>query len=111
MRRRSYVECKKCGFLIQSPFECRFEYPLHFAATCPRCGHTDVYHRLEVIQEDDEYCERELEKVEERTRPLEEVYTLSQLVVIVDSVFQTLSELLSKISRQLQLRSRAGSNE
>jgi rRNA maturation protein Nop10 len=29
----------------------RSEAPLHFVATCPLCGHTDVYHRLEIVEE------------------------------------------------------------
>ena len=104
MRRASYVRCKNCGFNIRLPFECRFEYPLHFSATCPRCGHTDAYHRLEVIQEDDEYCDRELEKVEKRTKPLRDAVTQFLLHSIVYITTQTLAEALSALRRKLDER-------
>jgi hypothetical protein len=106
-RYRSYVTCKNCGFNILLPFECRFEYPLHFSATCPLCKHIDVYHRLEVIQEDDEYCRRELEKVEERIKPLEDVVTQSFLRGVVHSPMQTLMETLSALKQRLE-RCRGG---
>jgi ribosomal protein L37E len=68
-KRKSYVECKRCGLLIELPRECRFEYPLHFAVKCQRCGYVNVYHRLEVVQEDDKYCEEALKRAEEFARP------------------------------------------
>jgi predicted nucleic-acid-binding Zn-ribbon protein len=92
----SYVTCKNCGFNIQLQFECRFEYPLHFTVLCPKCKHRDLYHRLEVIQEDDEYCRRELEKVEERIKPLQDVITQSLLLSAIYSPIQTLIKTLSK---------------
>ena len=92
----SYVKCKNCGLNIRLPFECRFMYPLHFSATCPRCGCTDVYHRLEVIQEDDEFCENELEKVEKRTKPLRDAVTQYLLHSIVYITTQTLIETLKQ---------------
>jgi len=96
VKRKSYVKCKNCGLNIQLPFECRFMYPLHFSATCHNCGHTDVYHRLEVIQEDDEFCENELEKVEKRTKPLRDAVTQYLLHSIVYITTQTLIETLKQ---------------
>jgi ribosomal protein L32 len=102
LRRASYVKCKNCGFTVQLPYECRFEYPLHFAVKCPRCEHSNVYHRVEVIQEDDEYCRRELEKAEERTRLLEDAVTQSLLLSVVYSTMQTLTETLSSLKQKLE---------
>jgi predicted nucleic-acid-binding Zn-ribbon protein len=104
----SYVTCKNCGFNIQLPYECRFEYPLHFSATCPLCKHTDLYHRLEVIQEDDEYCRRELEKVEKTTKQLEDAVTQSFLLNAIYSPMQILIETLSTLKQKLGYRGKAG---
>jgi hypothetical protein len=84
------------------PFECRYEYPLNLSATCPLCKHSDVYHRLEVIQEDDEYCRRELEKVEERIKPLEDTVTQSLLLSAVYSTMQTLIGTLLALKQKLE---------
>jgi transcription elongation factor Elf1 len=47
----AYVVCKRCGYRIPLRVRLRSEAPLHFTATCPSCGHTDVYHRLEIVEE------------------------------------------------------------
>jgi predicted nucleic-acid-binding Zn-ribbon protein len=93
---RARVICKNCGYTIQLPYECRFEYPLHFAVKCPKCKYNNLYHRLEVIQEDDEYCRKALEKVEERIKPLEDAVTQSFLLGAIYSSIQTLTESLPK---------------
>ena len=98
-RYRSYVKCKNCGLNIRLPFECRFMYPLHFSATCHNCGHTDVYHRLEVIQENDEHCQQKLEKVEKRIKPLQDAVTQYLLHSIVYTTTQTLIETLSTLKQ------------
>jgi len=97
----SYVECKNCGFNIQLPFECRFEYPLHFTVKCPKCKYNNLYHRLEVIQSDDEYCRKALEKVEERIKPLQDVITQSFLLSAIYSPMQTLLSALELLKQKL----------
>jgi hypothetical protein len=99
--KRSYVKCNKCGFTIQLPRECWFEYPLHFAVTCPKCKQVDVYHRLQVIQEDDEYCEEMNKKAEEAVKPLKTAVTLSQYANMIYPALQTLTELLLKLRRHM----------
>jgi transposase-like protein len=47
----TYVMCKRCGYRIPLRVRLRSEAPLHFTATCPSCERTDVYHRLEIIEE------------------------------------------------------------
>jgi hypothetical protein len=47
----TYVVCKQCGCRVPLRVRLRSEAPLHFAATCPRCGYTGVYHRLEIVEE------------------------------------------------------------
>jgi RNase P subunit RPR2 len=47
----TYVVCKRCGYRIPLRVRLRSEAPLHFTATCPSCGHIDVYHRLEIVEE------------------------------------------------------------
>jgi DNA-directed RNA polymerase subunit RPC12/RpoP len=95
--KRSYVKCRKCRLRIQLPYECRFEYPLLFAVKCPRCGFNNVYHRLEVIQGDDKYCEEMNKKAEEFVRPLKEAVILSRLESMIHPVFQTILEIPLKI--------------
>jgi hypothetical protein len=95
--KRSCVKCHKCGLLVQLPYGCRFEYPLLFTVKCPRCRYRNVFHRLEVIQGDDKYCEEAEKKAEEFVRPLKESIMLSQLGSMIDPVFQIILEIPSKI--------------
>jgi hypothetical protein len=54
-----------------------------------------------VIQEDDEYCERELEKVEERTKHLEDVVTQSLLFSAIYPPTRTLISALELLKQKL----------
>jgi uncharacterized protein YbaR (Trm112 family) len=97
----SYVICKKCGFRIKAPFKCIFEYPLLFVAKCPKCKHTDLYHRLEVVEEDKELCREAVKRSEERTKPLDELMVyfmyIKPLLQIQNELFNTLQKRLIAI--------------
>jgi DNA-directed RNA polymerase subunit RPC12/RpoP len=100
--KKSYVKCKKCGFLIELPFECRFQYPLHFAVKCQRCGYINVYHRLEVIQEDDKYCEEANKRAEKFARSLREIYMLLETGAMIQPQFETLLNISQRIKEKLE---------
>jgi hypothetical protein len=110
MKYRSYVKCKRCGFLVQLPFECRVHYPLHFVVECPRCKRRELYHRLEVLQEDDEYCKKEEERAEKAVEPLRTVFNIALWSSMMHSLFQTLMKAIggAKIGGNKIKRDRAG---
>jgi ribosomal protein L32 len=97
LRYRSYVKCKNCGFNIELLFECRFEYPFIFTVMCPNCKRSDLYHRIELIQENDKYCEEMNKKVEEAVKPLRTAVMLSQFANMIYPTLQILTELPLKL--------------
>lgn len=99
LKYRSYVKCRNCSFNIELPFECRFEYPFIFTVTCSNCKRSDLYHRLEVIQENDKYCEEMNKKAEEAVKPLRTAVMLSQFANMIHPTLQILTELPLKLRR------------
>ena len=87
--------------MVPLPFRCRGEYPLHFTAVCPRCRLKEVYHAVEVIQLDDDYCRDADRRVEERRM----IVTGLLLCYVLDAPTRTLLELMSSLRRKLEERS------
>jgi hypothetical protein len=47
----TYIICRSCGYRIDLPFRLRTEAPIHFAATCLRCGYRGVYSYADIVEE------------------------------------------------------------
>jgi hypothetical protein len=70
-----------------------------FKATCPKYKHTDLYHRLEVVEEDKELCREAVKRSEERTKPLDELLVY---FMYIKPRLQTQHELINIIEKTIE---------
>jgi hypothetical protein len=94
----AYVICKRCGSKIRLIIACRHQAPWVFSAICSSCQHSDTYSFTEVIEENQEVCE----KLREIKNTLIAMLKSIEITLAITNINESLKETLEKIKKKLQ---------
>jgi DNA-directed RNA polymerase len=87
----SYVVCRKCSHKINVPF-CHCDSPIHFVATCSKCGYRGVYSYADIV--DAEECKELCNYVYVLREKLMKLHTTILIYTSTETLIQQLKRLI-----------------
>jgi len=96
----AYLVCRNCGYKIQTPFVCWCDAPIHFIATCPKCGYRGVYSYTDLVVHNEEECKKSCRKLAEIKQKIDTDIATLIFADILKTILKAVDEAITESLKQ-----------